>query len=436
MTKRRREEHGRTARCENRSNRSQVAIEGEVRPRGWVRDDSGTAYGAVWPVVGEVVFNTAIKKLLLFATSMLIAVLIMEVVARAVIEPVPERLEVIRLSASDYYQPDAELGWRPRPNITGSDDRFEATFRTNSRGLRSPEHEFLKQSDVTRIIALGDSFTWGAGVDDDEIYIRRLEGLLPRTEVVNLGVTAFNLQQSIAYFQREGTRYDGDIVLLGFCLNDIYRSKEAESSGLPYDPMIIASRSHDEAEQDGFRIKVFLARNSRLYKVVVDAVDAHKPLARLFVRLGLKDGLFGFDGLDTNLTPALAEYPFILEWSFERTEQELLRLREVAVEAGMRLVVAVIPSLQTVDPAALAASIAYTDYEDKDFDLEKPYRRLRDFAAKENLEIVIPVDAFRVHTAGQQSLYLTRDMHFNSDGHQIFAEAIASYLSEHPVELR
>ena len=45
-------------------------------------------------------FNTAIKKLLLFATSMLIAVLIMEVVARAVIEPVPERLEVIRLSAS------------------------------------------------------------------------------------------------------------------------------------------------------------------------------------------------------------------------------------------------------------------------------------------------------------------------------------------------
>lgn len=101
---------------------------------------------------------------------------------------------------------DPWLGWTNRPGAEG----------INSRGLRDREHG-VKHG--RRILCLGDSFTWGAGVRSDETYARILEGETG-LETINAGVCGWGTAQELLWLQREGFGYAPDVVVLGFFLND------------------------------------------------------------------------------------------------------------------------------------------------------------------------------------------------------------------------
>jgi hypothetical protein len=80
-----------------------------------------------------------------------------------------------------YYDCHDTLRWLPRKNIHGKHRKpgsFDTTFHTNSRGLRDREHPLAHPQTGSRIVAVGDSFTWGYGVEDDEAFPRVLEGQL------------------------------------------------------------------------------------------------------------------------------------------------------------------------------------------------------------------------------------------------------------------
>src|SRR5262249_51565931 len=52
---------------------------------------------------------------------------------------------------------------------------------TNARGYRDNEHPTAKPAGVRRLLSLGDSFAWGAGVEFEDAYPQRLpRGLSPR----------------------------------------------------------------------------------------------------------------------------------------------------------------------------------------------------------------------------------------------------------------
>ncbi|MCI0573841.1 MAG: SGNH/GDSL hydrolase family protein, partial [Myxococcaceae bacterium] len=83
-----------------------------------------------------------------------------------------------------------------------------------------------------RVVSLGDSFAWGAGVDFDDAYPQRLERALVREdgerwEVVNLALPGMRTVDQAATLSREGMAYSPDVVLLGYVLND---SEEKDAS--------------------------------------------------------------------------------------------------------------------------------------------------------------------------------------------------------------
>ena len=91
------------------------------------------------------------------------------------------------------YLYDPLLGWRNIP-------RWEATtfgrqLTINSKGLRDREYPFDKPGGTKRILVLGDSYVWGYGVADDEIFTvyleERLAGSSPPWEVLNSGVSGW-----------------------------------------------------------------------------------------------------------------------------------------------------------------------------------------------------------------------------------------------------
>jgi len=103
----------------------------------------------------------------------------------------------------------------------------------NSLGYRDLERAFEKPPGVRRLVVLGDSFTWGAGVDFDDAYPQRVERGLSRRrggsfEVVNLALPGFETDDELAVLEKQGFAYQPDLVLLGFVLNDAEDAASAE----------------------------------------------------------------------------------------------------------------------------------------------------------------------------------------------------------------
>ena len=91
-------------------------------------------------------------------------------------------------------------------------------FTTNSQGYRGPEVTLDKPGGVFRVLALGDSYTWGDGVGDDEVWVRLLERNLAScgpVEVINAGFVGRNTVGEADYLQSKGRLLQPDLVILG-----------------------------------------------------------------------------------------------------------------------------------------------------------------------------------------------------------------------------
>jgi hypothetical protein len=123
----------------------------------------------------------------------------------------------------DQWSPT--LGWKPRPNVHDAQAFGGKLLTTNARGLRgSRNYAYEKPEGVFRIVVLGDSFTFGEEVGDDDAYPHQLEARLPGVEVINLGVHGYGHDQMLLYLKEEGLRYHPDLVLLGFISDDMVRN--------------------------------------------------------------------------------------------------------------------------------------------------------------------------------------------------------------------
>ena len=83
-----------------------------------------------------------------------------------------------------------------------------------------------------------------------------------------------------------------------------------------------------------------------------------------------------------------------------------------------------------MDVGRFNRAIAYNVYEADDFDLGKPYRLLEEFGKENGLEIVNPLEIFRMVHGNEKKLFFDGDPHFNKDGHELFAQQIGDYLKK------
>jgi hypothetical protein len=98
----------------------------------------------------------------------------------------------------------------------------------NSAGFRDREYEQHKPNDVFRIVAIGDSVTYGQPDSRDQTWAKDLERVLnryaapedPHFEVLNLGVVGYNIIQVAERLAVSGLRFEPDLIIYGYVLND------------------------------------------------------------------------------------------------------------------------------------------------------------------------------------------------------------------------
>jgi len=159
--------------------------------------------------------KAALYNLILLISSLLCALIAGEVGLRLLgYTGAPESIIANILQVDDPV-----LNWRFKPHSVVRDGKI--VYEYNSAGFRDEEHVLEKRSSVTRLVVIGDSVTEGSGVEQDLVFSRQVQFLFgPRYEVINLGMSGLNTPQEVHLLDVEGLKYEPDIVVVNFVLND------------------------------------------------------------------------------------------------------------------------------------------------------------------------------------------------------------------------
>jgi len=353
-----------------------------------------------------------------------------------------------------FAVPDRNFGWTHPASTTvrvfgcaGSRYEYSTVTTFNSKGLNSPEHSYDREPGTARVLVLGDSVAEAMQVERADNFSERLQVMLRQrkrqVEVINTGHSGYGTDNELLYFEHEGARYSPDVVLLAFNLqNDI-----AENSGTiaarmytggPQRPkadvrigagdnVVIDTSAFVRFEQQwndrGWAVRPpmpWLRNNSFFVRRLFDLflADRSKPAVAAGVPYPVH-----FDVYRTGNTPDWDE-----AWNV--TSALLRELHRATEAAGAQLLVAVIPSHETVDPAQWSMFVQlFPALAGGSWDLELPRRRILDVLAAQHINFVDTTPLLRQHLSqGSGPDYFDFDPHPNAGGHLLIAQAVLPEL--------
>lgn len=367
-------------------------------------------------------------NLLVLLVSVLIAVAVAEIVlARFFPQPTMDR---VLADAPRIFSESDLLPYDLTPGSEGAlvTDEFETPVRINSRGYRDDEFESAK-SGRFRILAIGDSFTFGYGCTADEAYPNVIEARLNdalgpgRVEVINAGFAACNYPDTYyLYLKERGLDLDPDLILVGlFVGNDLDHDLAGEhawprvdDAGLPLrieNTLFRVDDGHWVSRTPLLRYRLPVVRNSHVAQVLISALKRARPSAApvLFNRWMYR-----------------RDYVERTEVAVDRVVALLAATAGLAEERGAPTVFVIIPAREQIHPERY-------DLSRHSFmaghDLEKPQRILRRQLEADGLTTLDLLPAAR-EASKQGPLYYDLDQHWNVRGHEFAGEAIAGFLLE------
>jgi hypothetical protein len=303
------------------------------------------------------------------------------------------------------------------------------SWTTNSRGYRAtPELVVPKPPSTKRVLLLGDSFTFGQGVNDSQTFAaeaqRRLRELCPgrALEIVNAGVPGFSTSQELALLEGEGLALDPDIVVLGFYGNDPQDNLQRGVFFLAGDTLV---RRPSAARPRFYRVKQFidkvpgypwLVAHSHLVNLVrraYVAATAENAASAAFQRAWASS--------------ATAEDAGSGEATEERYSWQLMRalleqMRTSTERADARLVVFLIPD---------TADVRRVSVQRDPIAGETPVERMRTLCSDVGLECL---DLARWlgssgRAVSEEVMYIPGEYHFTAAGNALAGEFLASRLA-------
>lgn len=290
----------------------------------------------------------------------------------------------------------------------------------NSRGLRDREVDVPKPAGVVRVLILGDSVTFGTLVAREKTYPSRLERLLGerngRAEVVNAGVNGYNAYNELQFYLTEGRKYDPDIVIVAFCMNDVVNPRLHWGSNM--DAKIdlplgaIPNREHDRLYaiprigRQGGMWRSLLGR-SRLYEAL------SWRLRLLAYRLNRPETPTFITGNDTtSIRVLLDEHSPEFRWLVSIYSE----LKDAVESDGATLIAVLFPLAYQLDEG-------YPFF---------PQKLLSRFCADTGIQCIDMLESFREH--GKDELFLLGSAgyddvwHLSARGHEVAARALNEWL--------
>jgi hypothetical protein len=337
-------------------------------------------------------------EVLLLGGALAVSLPLAELVLRAAApQGLPSQEKVRSFVIEGMYVADARAGYRLTPGFSGRLERegYVTDFSINAVGLRGDE---IGPKTKPRVLALGDSMTWGWGVPQGEEWIHavgrevtRLGG--PEVQSLNGGVNGYGTANELARLEELGPEVSPDLVLLGFFPNDYADNLLGATDAYT----VRDGYLFDLASEEWFH-EHWLARHSHLWRLWAAAWETYRvnkggvPSARLGRLMRAEE----------------------LQQGMELSSEYILRMATVTRSLGARFAVVWLPP------------VAYTlaGRRPRDIPLQAELQRRVTAAGILSLDLLPTLTA----EPAREGLYLPRDGHFSARGHRVAGRSVGSWV--------
>jgi lysophospholipase L1-like esterase len=250
----------------------------------------------------------------------------------------------------------------------------------NSAGLRDGEYSLAKPPGVYRIMMLGDSTTFGWGVRQEDTAAkfleRKLNGNSPagfdKVEVMNTGVGNYDTVQEVTYYETIGYKYQPDLVVLVFFINDP-------------EPVPVEKKS-------------FLIDRSYLIAFATNRFDG--ALRHAGVRPDWKKY---YASLYDDDRPG-----------FQACKKALISLADSTRNHGAKLLVAILPELHQIN--------------DDSYPFKAAHQKIENVMASQNVPVVELIEGLKDH-GPEETLWVTAlDDHPNAKANDLISEQLKAWV--------
>jgi len=166
----------------------------------------------------RLLITVKLKDMLLIIVSVVICLAAIEFFIQIWDPPVASSSMVQIHRASPMF------GWELIPGSYGIGSLGE-TYQINSLGFRDKEFLVKKPLGISRIMVIGDSFTFGMGANLEDTYPKQIERIIQKQnihcEVINCGVIGYNMWQYLEALKKRVLPLEPDLVVLGLFEDDI-----------------------------------------------------------------------------------------------------------------------------------------------------------------------------------------------------------------------
>lgn len=260
----------------------------------------------------------------------------------------------------------------------------------NEYGMRRTTPFTAKTPEIGRIMVLGDSLTYGKGVDANDTYPSLMERMLSqefRVEVLNLGISGYQSQDILRLLLAAAPELKPDIIVYGVCLNDFLETGEGQES---------------RENRRGWQIPLPLPAKQFFIKQTLFGQFLEKAYDDLLMRLGLRADFL------SNILRGLHHYQL-------RFTRDVTIMDFFAENAGFPPIVAM-----TLDQ--------FPEVNGRGQQVARIAETCLQLAGMD----VIPTEEYYQTYNGKTFMVSEWEGHPNEEAHRLFAEAFVRRLRQHP----
>jgi hypothetical protein len=329
------------------------------------------------------------------------------------------------------YEGDPDVEHLLKPNV-----RSIMGFDTNRFGMRDYDrYTQAKPDGVYRILALGDSFTFGmTGVDDvwPNALEKMFEGSVPKVEVLNSGVSGYGQDNEYFYLKKFGLAFEPDMAIVGFFVGNDIGDNYQHNTRLVVEGVLVSPETAErftkrELTEEARRRK--LLNRFHLYRLL--KYRNYAGVTALFKNTGdrVRKELTAKTG-DCIQGEAMYAYTDPAGWdrimkdSWAKTVDYMDMTEKLADENGITMVWGLMPGVvQFDDPFAVAYRSAFADYVPG-----QPEKLLMEAAQARGWKMVDAFGPMNETWDHETRMYYCHDSHYNELGNLLFARAMYDWI--------
>ncbi|MFG0319769.1 MAG: DUF5989 family protein [Planctomycetota bacterium JB042] len=320
-------------------------------------------------------------------------------------------------------------GWAKTPDATTSrsTSEFDVTFAINDKGLRNPplKHQNVVGND--RVLFVGDSFTLGYAVADDDLFLRRMERSLRAAghdvDAINGGTEGYSTDQEITWYEEEGAKYEAEVVVLVPYLNDVFWNTQPNYTRFPkprYELVDGAPKRTNPTLEDPGQLSWF-KRNTALGDFV------NKMQMGKYAQTTPVDGAI----MSLEDAPILADPPSRIEDAWRITGALIRRFAEKVRANGAKPVALLVANRWEIhpdDPGPRTGLFSTLDH--RLMDPAGVTDRFAELCAAAGLLVIDPREALAAKAATGTRVYFEKDFHWNVAGNHVVGDVLTSRFLE------